>query len=42
MTVSEVSLKENLYDVDTLNPALKQAAFMTGKTFGSALLDKVY
>ena len=40
--VSAVSFKENLYDGDTLEPALEQAAAMTGKTFKSALVDKGY
>lgn len=40
--VSAVSFKENLYDGDTLGPALDQAEAMTGKTFKSALVDKGY
>jgi len=40
--VSAVSFEENLYDGDTLEPALKQASEMTGKTFQSALVDKGY
>ena len=38
--VSAVSFKENLYDGDTLEPALEQASEMTGKTFSSVLVDK--
>ena len=40
--VSAISYKENLYDGDTLEPALKQASEMTGKTFDSVLVDKGY
>jgi IS5 family transposase len=40
--VSAVSFKENLYDGDTLEPALEQASEMTGKTFSSVLVDKGY
>lgn len=40
--VSAVSFKENLYDGDTLEPALGQASEMTGKTFDSVLVDKGY
>ena len=40
--VSAVSFKENLYDGDTLDPALEQASQMTGKTFSSVLVDKGY
>jgi IS5 family transposase len=40
--VSAVSFKENLYDGDTLEPALEQASKMTGKTFDSVLVDKGY
>ena len=40
--VSAVSFKENLYDGDTLGPALEQAKAMTGKIFNSALVDKGY
>ena len=40
--VSAVSFKENLYDGDTLEPALEQAAAITGKTFTTALVDKGY
>lgn len=40
--VSAVSFKENLYDGDTLEPALEQASSMTGKTFDSVLVDKGY
>jgi IS5 family transposase len=40
--VSAVSFKENLYDGDTLEPALEQASEMTGKTFESVLVDKGY
>ncbi|WPJ95134.1 IS5 family transposase [Coraliomargarita algicola] len=40
--VSAVSFKENLYDGDTLEPALEQASSMTGKTFESVLVDKGY
>jgi IS5 family transposase len=40
--VSAVSFKENLYDGDTLEPALEQASEMTGKTFDSVLVDKGY
>ena len=40
--VSAVSFKENLYDGDTLEPALEQASCMTGKTFESVLVDKGY
>ena len=40
--VSAVSFKENLYDGDTLEPALEQASCMTGKTFKSVLVDKGY
>lgn len=40
--VSAVSFKENLYDGDTLAPALEQAYQMTGKTFESVLVDKGY
>ena len=40
--VSAVSFKENLYDGDTLEPALEQASQMTGKTFSSVLVDKGY
>lgn len=40
--VSAVSFKQNLYDGDTLEPALEQVGTMTGKTFGSVLVDKGY
>lgn len=40
--VSAVSFRENLYDGDTLEPALEQASSMTGKTFDSVLVDKGY
>ncbi|WPJ98227.1 transposase [Coraliomargarita algicola] len=40
--VSAVSFKENLYDGDTLEPALEQASSMTGKSFESVLVDKGY
>lgn len=40
--VSAVSFKENLYDGDTLEPALGQASEMPGKTFDSVLVDKGY
>lgn len=40
--VSAVSFKDNLYDGDTLAPALEQVRSMTGKTFGSVLVDKGY
>ena len=40
--VSAVSFKENLYDGDTLEPALGQASIMTGKIFDSVLVDKGY
>ena len=40
--VSAVSFKENLYDGDTLGPALNQVSSMTGKTFKSVLVDKGY
>lgn len=40
--VSAVSFKENLYDGDTLGPALEQVSEMTGKTFESVLVDKGY
>ena len=40
--VSAVSFKENLYDADTLEPALGQASIMTGKIFESVLVDKGY
>ena len=40
--VSAVSFKENLYDGDTLEPALQQASSMAGKIFKSALVDKGY
>lgn len=40
--VSAVSFKENLYDGDTLGPALGQASEMTGKIFDSVLVDKGY
>ena len=40
--VSAVSFRENLYDGDTLEPALQQATEMTGKIFKSALVDKGY
>jgi len=40
--VSAVSFKDNLYDEDTLEPALNQASDMTGKTFESVLVDKGY
>ncbi|MGJ8651957.1 MAG: IS5 family transposase [Opitutaceae bacterium] len=40
--VSAVSYEENLYDGDTLAPALEQAEAMSGKTFESVLVDKGY
>jgi len=40
--VSAVSFRENLYDGDTLEPALEQSLEMTGKTFDSVLVDKGY
>ena len=40
--VSAVSFKDNLYDGDTLAPALEQAETMAGKSFGSVLVDKGY
>ena len=40
--VSAVSFKENLYDADTLEPALEQASEMTRKTFSSVLVDMGY
>lgn len=40
--VSAVSFKENLYDGDTLKPALEQASCMSGKIFSSVLVDKGY
>ena len=40
--VSAVSFKENLYDGDTVEPALEQSLEMTGKTFSSVLVDKGY
>lgn len=40
--VSAVSFKENLYDADTLEAALKQASSMTGRSFRSVLVDKGY
>ena len=40
--VSAVSFKKNLYDGATLEPALEQASEMTGKIFGSVLVDKGY
>ena len=38
--VSAVSFKNNLYDGDTLKPALEQVSEMTGKSFESVLVDK--
>jgi IS5 family transposase len=40
--VPAVSFKENLYDGDTLEPALGQASIMSGKIFDSVLVDKGY
>jgi IS5 family transposase len=40
--VSAVSFKNNLYDGDTLEPALEQVSEMTGKIFESVLVDKGY
>ena len=40
--VSAVSFKNNLYDGDTLKPALEQVSEMTGKSFESVLVDKGY
>ncbi|CAA6692702.1 Unannotated [Lentimonas sp. CC19] len=40
--VSAVSFEENLYDGDTLTPALEQAEAMSGKSFESVLVDKGY
>lgn len=40
--VSPVSFKQNLYDGDTLEPALEQVGAMTGKSFNSVLVDKGY
>jgi len=40
--VSAVSFKDNIYDGDTLDAALRQSQLMTGKTFRSVLVDKGY
>lgn len=40
--VSAVSFKDNLYDGDTLDPAMEQCEAMTGKVFESVLVDKGY
>lgn len=40
--VSAVSFKENLYDGNTLEPALEQVSEMTGKSFESVLVDRGY
>jgi IS5 family transposase len=40
--VSAVSFKNNLYEGNTLEPALEQVSEITGKTFDSVLVDKGY